>query len=382
MNKKFSYLGSGKLLFGNEYFSKLQSEVNLEDSLLVCGNSFGKTDQFKGIKDSLKFQRTISGEPDPETIDSITAEVKGKIQSVIAVGGGSVLDAGKAIAAMCCCAGSVEDYLEGVGTKKPNGKTLPMIAIPTTAGTGSEATKNAVICRRGETGYKKSLRHDNYIPKLIIIDPQLYIHCPTEIMGSCGMDAFCQLLESYISTSANILSDALAWRGLTLFIENFSDLCLSENRDSDQMGHIAFAAYLSGITLANVGLGTVHGIAGPLGGFYPIPHGTACGTLLPEVMRRTIERLYLDDPQQSVIIKLENLGRHIKENSSISLDEKPALMVCQLIDQWLTDLEIPRLSQFGIIESDLENIATASGNKNNPIQFTKEEIKEIIKARL
>ncbi len=382
MIENFSYLGSGKLLFGNDEFSKLLTNTNLEEALLVCGNSFRKTAQFKSIEKSVKFQRTISGEPDPETIDSITAEVKGKIQTVIAVGGGSALDAGKAIAAMCCCEGSVEDFLEGVGTKQPNGKTLPMIAIPTTAGTGSEATKNAVICRQGEKGYKKSLRHDNYIPQQIIIDPQLYIHCPSEIMGSCGMDAFCQLLESYISTGANILSDALAWRGLTLFIENFSELCLSENRDSEQMGYIAFAAYISGITLANAGLGTVHGIAGPLGGFYPIPHGIACGTLLPEVMRRTITRLHMDDPKQSVIVKLENLGRYIKKNSSVSPDEKPAFAVCQLMDQWLVDFKIPRLSQFGIVETDLEKIATASGNKNNPIQFTKDEIKEIIKTRL
>lgn len=382
MGERFSYWGSGKLVFGDGEFSRLQSWGTLEEALLVCGNSFRKTKQYKSIKNTVKFQKTISGEPDPDTIDRITSEVKGKIQSVIAVGGGSVLDAGKAIAAMCCSEGSVEDYLEGVGTRQPGGQTLPMTAIPTTAGTGSEATKNAVICRRGEKGYKKSLRHDNYIPPLIIIDPELYIHCPFEIMSSCGMDAFCQLLESYISTGANILSDALAWRGLTLFIENFSELCLSENRDSGQMGRIAFAAYLSGITLTHAGLGTVHGIAVPLGGFYPIPHGTACGTLLPEVMRRTIERLHIDSPQQDVIIKLEKLGSHIEKNSAIRPGKNPAFAVCELMDRWLTDLKIPGLSQFGIVEADLEKIAAASGNKNNPVQFSKNEIVEMIRARL
>jgi alcohol dehydrogenase class IV len=375
MSEIFCHSGSGKLLFGIGEFSRLASQVSLEDSLLVCGHSFLKTDQYKTIKQSVKYHKIITGEPDPETIDSTTADIKGKIQSVVAIGGGSVLDAGKAIAAMCCSEGSIEDYLEGIGNKKANGNTLPVVAIPTTAGTGSEATKNAVICRRGEKGYKKSLRHDNYIPSLIIIDPLLYIQCPSTIMSSCGMDAFCQLLESYVSVQANLYTDTLAWKGLTLYIDNFLELCLSAAKDPDQMGKIAFAAYLSGITLANAGLGTVHGIAGPMGGFYDIPHGTACGSLLPEIMKRTINRIY-DSDNKTAINKIEQLNRYIeKRNDS-------GFTIIALLEEWLEKLSIPRLSEYGIDKEGAEKIASASGNKNNPVVFSKEEIKEMIVSRI
>jgi len=382
MIENFTHIGSGKLIFGSGEFSKISELVKLEDSLLVCGNSFLKSNQYKNIKQYVKFQKTISGEPEPEVIDRITTEVKGKILYVIAIGGGSVLDAGKAIAAMCCSEGSVEDFLEGVGTKKPNGKTLPMIAVPTTAGTGSEATKNAVICRRGEEGYKKSLRHDNYIPRLIIIDPELYRNCPGEIMSSCGMDAFSQLLESYISDSASMYTDTLAWQGLTLFIKNFVELCTSDTKDREVMGNIAFAAYLSGITLANAGLGTVHGIAGPMGGFYDIPHGTACGTLLPEVIERTVEKLYREKDGGKSLKKLEKLGLYIQEQTGSCRPDNPAYAVSEMLNSWLDKLNIPRLSPFGIDKSAAKKIASASGNKNNPVQFSKEEILEIIYSRL
>ena len=381
MEKSFNFIGSGKLLFGRGKFSEISTLTELSNCLLLCGHSFLKTHQYKIMDNLVKFQFIISGEPDPESVDRITSEVKNKITAVIAIGGGSVLDAGKAVAAMCCAEGSVEDYLEGVGTLVATGKTLPVIAVPTTAGTGSEATKNAVICRRGKSGYKKSLRHDNYIPPFIIMDPELYINCPLPIMSSCGMDAFCQLLESYISTKATDFTNLLAWNGLTIFIEYFLNLCKGISKNTETMGKIAFAAYLSGITLANAGLGTVHGIAGPMGGFFDIPHGTACGTLLPEVLKKTIDRLYSENPGEH-LNKLEKLGTYIINHHKTKAQKKPAYAVYDLINKWLIELEIPGLSQFGITESDGEKIALASGNKNNPVQFSTEEIREIINRSL
>ena len=381
MIKDFEFTGSGRLLFGNGKISLLPSLADLNKAILICGNSFLKSPQYKIIKDCFFKQFTITGEPDPDTIDRIAGEVKGRIDSVIAVGGGSVLDAGKAIAAMCCSEGSVEEYLEGVGTKKPNGLTLPVIAVPTTAGTGSEATKNAVICRKGEEGYKKSLRHDNYIPGTIIIDPALYINCPNEIMSSCGMDAFSQLLESYISTGSNIYTDCLSWKGMTLFIDSFLELCRSNDKKLSQMGDIAFAAYLSGITLANAGLGTIHGIAGPMGGFYNIPHGTACGTLLPVVMKETINELYRTD-NYLLLEKIEKLGRYIMGKNDIVKHDRIGLVISDMLENWSRELRIPRLSSYEIKESDAGKIAAASGNKNNPVIFSKEKIKEMIIHRI
>lgn len=374
MVENYSFLGSGKLIFGSQRFRDLPSLAPLNKAALICGNSFLKTEQYQEIKSSIKYQYTITGEPGPDVIDNIVSEIKGSVDYIVAVGGGSSLDAGKAVAAMCCSEGSVEDFLEGVGTKQPNGKTLPMVAVPTTAGTGSEATKNAVICRRGPEGYKKSLRHDNYIPSLVIIDPELYLTCPSQTMASCGMDAFSQLLEAYISTGANSYTDTLAWKGLTLFLENFPALIRGEEGKEEAMGKIAFAAYLSGICLANAGLGTIHGIAGPLGGYFDIPHGTACGTLLPEIMKRTVERNYVP--------KLEKLGRFIQEKNLLEESFGPAETVIKLLENWLEELRIPALSQFGITEGDVEKITAASGNKNHPVPFSKEEIASVIRARL
>lgn len=372
----FTFNNAGKLHFGKGSIASLPDLTDLESSLLVCSNSFLKNNKSKSITHYVKFIHTVHGEPDPDLIDLITSEVRGKIKSVIAIGGGSVLDTGKAVAAMCCSEGSVENYLEGIGTRRPPGKTLPFFAIPTTAGTGSEATKNAVISRRGTGGYKKSLRHDNYIPSVAIIDPELYLSCPEPLMASCGMDAFSQLLESFISTQANTFTDALAWQGLTLFIDNFANLFNREKIETSTMGAIAFAAYLSGITLANAGLGTVHGIAGPIGGFFPVPHGSACGTLLPSVMRKTVNGLEKSKDKKSIIPleKMNRLGDYIgKGNRNLLLDT---------LDKWLEDLKIPRLSSFQITREHIPIITESSGNKNNPYTFSQEEIQKILEERL
>jgi len=376
MVEDFSFSGPGRLLFGPGRISELPNLTDLKSALLVCGNSFQKSKQGSSLKRDTAFTSIVTGEPDPGLVDAITREVKGKITSVIAVGGGSVIDTGKAVAAMCCCSGSVEEYLEGVGSQIPSGETLPLIAVPTTAGTGSEATMNAVISRRGSKGYKKSLRHENFIPKVALIDPELYLSCPDPLLASCGLDAFSQLLESYISTKSNIYTDILAWKGLTLFLDHFQDLFKNREKDISKMGHIAFAAYLSGISLANSGLGTVHGIAGPLGGFFEIPHGTACGTLMPQIMRETAEKLSSSKERSALnaLEKLDRLGRYIKgEDRHEFLD---------LLDSWLNELKIPKLSSFGISKGDISKIVSASGNKNNPYQFTSDEMKSLMVARL
>jgi alcohol dehydrogenase class IV len=376
MVEGFSFNNPGKLIFGEGSVGSLPDLTDPDSALLVCGQSFLSNQKSRLLTEKIKFIKKVSGEPSPDLVDSITNDVKGKIKSVIAIGGGSVLDTGKAVAAMCCTEGSVEKYLEGVGTALPPGETLPLVAVPTTAGTGSEATKNAVISRRGPGGYKKSLRHDNYIPAIAVIDPDLYLSCPAPLMASCGMDAFSQLLESYISTKANIYTDTLALKGLNLFIENFMNLFYSEEKDTDAMGAIAFAAYLSGITLANAGLGTVHGIAGPIGGLYPVPHGTACGTLLPAVMRKTVEELEKQEEERSPIAleKMDRLGQLIGKGNRY--------LLLETLDQWLETLNIPGLSSFQIREEDIPVIAESSGNKNNPYAFSQKQIEEILKERL
>jgi alcohol dehydrogenase class IV len=224
------------------------------------------------------------GRTTTETIDAIASEFrKTPVNVVVAIGGGSVIDYGKAVAAMLAEDGTVRDYLEGVGTKKPSGAKVPFIAVPTTAGTGSEATKNAVVCDRKE-GYKKSLRHDAYMPDAALVDPELTLTLPRHITIACGLDAVSQLIESYTSTKADASLDSLALKALSGASESLLPLALIAAMIYLCVSKMSYAALVSGITLSRAGLGAVHGIAGPLGGLFPVPHGVACGKLLFPVM--------------------------------------------------------------------------------------------------
>ena len=180
------------------------------------------------------------------------------------------MDAGKAISAMLTQEGSVKDYLEGVGHKHPSGNKVPFFAVPTTSGTGSEATKNAVLSEIGPNGYKKSLRHDHFVPDLAIVDPDLTLSCPPGLTAYSGMDAFTQLLEAYVSTKAHPFTDALCEKALELLsgslLQAYQD---GENIEAREA--MSYAAWTSGIVLAQVGLGVVHGFASAVGGMFDNP---------------------------------------------------------------------------------------------------------------
>ena len=274
------------LITGGKSYEHVQIRGDLEHSL-------GQLDR--------GYERfSVSGEPNPDTVDAIRdAAVSSGTDIVVAVGGGSVLDTGKAVAAMCRHNGSVEDYLEGVGEKKPEGFRVPLIAVPTTAGTGSEATKNAVISRVGEKGYKKSLRHDAFVADAAVIDPRAGLSAPPQITAAAGMDAVTQLLEAYVSTGANPFTDALALDGLRRAGAALP-LAVSNGADLRARAEMAYAAYLSGIALANAGLGLVHGYASSLGALHPIPHGVICAILVGPVTRKIADALASASDEQSL----------------------------------------------------------------------------------
>lgn len=268
--------------------------------VLLTGRSIAQSGQFGALlleqlsaKQNVK-HFVISGEPSPDLVDEIVAQCDSDSAAVIGLGGGSVLDAAKAVAGLIPSQTSVMDYLEGVGLGKAfDVPTTPFIAMPTTAGTGSETTKNAVLSRIG--AFKKSFRDNKLLAKSVWLDPDLLQSCPKEVLYATGMDAFTQLLESYTTKKANPLTDALALQGMTLFKGAFEAI---DSGDAEQQkagfSNLMLAATFSGTTLANAGLGAVHGLAGPIGAFFEAPHGIVCAKLLAPITAANIQALQKD----------------------------------------------------------------------------------------
>ena len=331
---------------------------------------------------------SVSGEPSPQLVDDAVMRFRQEnIEVVVAIGGGSVLDAAKAIAGLLPFGNSVLDHLEGVGKGiEYHGPSLPMIAVPTTAGTGSEATKNAVLSVQGEQGYKKSFRHDTLVPRIALLDPILLASCPPNLIASQGMDAFTQLLESFVSTRANPFCDALAISGLQEFSKGFWLAWEGDNTTAvtQARASMLYAAYISGVTLAQVGLGSVHGLASPLGAFFPIPHGVVCGTLVAAATELNIRLLEQRDEKNPSLEKYAEVGRLLATDSGLSSQQARQQLV-ELLVQWTERLQLPRLSEYGVKESDIERIvANSRGNSmlTNPLVLTDEEIAGLIRTRL
>ncbi len=358
--------------------------------LLTGARSLQSSGRLEALLDGLRgvsadvFHRVVKGEPSPDDVDGLVSAHRDRsVSVVVAVGGGSVLDAGKAVSAMLRVPGSVFPFLEGVGGGRGHsGVKVPFVAVPTTAGTGSEATKNAVLSRVGPEGFKKSLRHENFVPDVALLDPELSLACPPELTAACGMDAFTQLLESYVSTAASPLTDALAWSGLEMVAENLLRVCTGGGGDAKARGGMAYAALMSGITLANAGLGLVHGLASAVGGLFPVPHGVVCGTLMASVNRVTIEKLLeLSYPKHLGLLKYARVGALLSGRADRGVEGGCALLM-ETLESWTDLLRIPRLGAFGVKESDMEAIVAGAGNKNNPVALEPDEIRTVLRARL
>jgi alcohol dehydrogenase class IV len=323
----------------------------------------------------------VSGEPSPENIDeAVKRFCNERIDLIIGIGGGSVLDAGKAISAMLYKSEPVMEFLEGVGTKDHPGTKLPFIAVPTTSGTGSEATKNAVISRIGKHGFKKSLRHDNFVPDIAIVDPELTLHCPQNITAAGGMDCFTQLTEAYLSDKSNEYTDALAWEGLKAIKDSLIKSYFN-GEDIEARTGMSFAALTSGICLANAGLGVVHGFASSIGGMYNIPHGLVCGTLMASANAVNVRELRKRKTNNAALKKYLELGRLFVNSSGYSDDYYIDSFISYLHE--LTEqLNLPGLKNLGIDEKSLGLICTITENKNNPVKLAPEELSEILNKRL
>jgi alcohol dehydrogenase class IV len=328
----------------------------------------------------------VSGEPSPGLVDAAVNRFRElRAEVVIAIGGGSVLDAGKAIAGLLRTGDSVMDYLEGVGPEKPyTGPAVPFIAVPTTAGTGSEATKNAVLSSQGEHGFKKSFRDERLVPEYAVVDPDLLSTCPPAQIAANGMDALTQLMESYVSTRANPLTDALAMDGIRAARDSLLPFHENPATTAEARAGMAYAALLSGITLAQTGLGSVHGLASPLGAFFPIPHGVVCGTLVAAATRVNIEALRTREPQNPALEKYARLAALLCE-TPFSDPRKAHDALIEHLDARVRELNIPRLGHYGVTAADFARVVAnsrGSSMKTNPIVLTDGEVAAVLHQRL
>ncbi|HQR61282.1 MAG TPA: iron-containing alcohol dehydrogenase [Methylophilaceae bacterium] len=329
---------------------------------------------------------SVSGEPSPQLADAIALQFRNAdIEVVIGIGGGSVLDAAKAIAGLLHVPNSVMDFLEGVGPELPYpGPATPFIAVPTTAGTGSEATRNAVLSVQGEGGFKKSFRHETLVPRYAVLDPELLATCPAPLIAADGMDALTQLLESYVSLKANPFTDALAISGIHAIRDSLLPWYHGEGNLVQHRSSMAYAALLSGITLAQVGLGSVHGLAAPLGAFFPIPHGVACGTMVAVCTETNLLALKQRAPASPALAKYAYAGKVLAQDMSLD-DRTGRQILLETLSAWTHELRLPLLSTYGMAAADIERVVAncrGSSMKTNPVMLTDAEISAALNNRL
>ena len=364
-----------------------------ERALIVTGaRSFRATANWQKLLDGLAaegvawYDLCVEGEPTPELVDHAVAEFsESDVKVVIGIGGGSALDAAKAIAGLLPHGRSVMEHLEGVGPERPyHGPSVPLIAVPTTAGTGSEATKNAVLSRQGEDGFKKSFRDEALIANLAVVDPELLASCPQAVIAANGMDAFTQLLESYVSIKANPMTEALAWSGLEAFSAGFFDTWEGEGDAESGRSLMAYASLMSGICLAQTGLGSVHGLASPLGAYFPIPHGLCCGTLVAEATDVNIGALSERNPENPALGKYARVGWLLAGGEGVDPDDGLETLVRRL-REWTERLALARLGDYGMEPGHMAKVVAGSRGssmKTNPIVLTDDEVAEVVSRRL
>lgn len=333
---------------------------------------------------------SVFGEPEIETIEQGIKQARHQhCELVIGFGGGSALDAGKAIAAMLPNEGELLDYLEVIGRGKALGKpSAPFIAIPTTSGTGSEVTRNAVLAS-AQHHVKVSLRSPLMLAKLAIVDPALTYDLPPAITASTGLDALTQLIEPYVSCRANPMTDALCIEGIRRAARSLK-LAYQAARDQNSESHapsrtaredMSVASLFGGLALANAGLGAVHGFAGPIGGMFHAPHGAVCAALLPHVMDANIRALRQREPESESLRRYREIARLVTGSTDAREDDGIAW-----VRNTVAELHIPPLTDYGITRKHtatlVEKAIHASSMKANPIALTATELTETLQRAL
>jgi len=378
---KFEFTTASRIIFGCGSISRVPDI--LKDSgrhiFMVTGKDPDRagplTDNLpKNEFDIVTFR--ISSEPATDAItEGVELARKEGSEVVVGIGGGSVIDSAKAIAALVPNRGDLMDYLEVIGIgKKLESNPLPFIAIPTTAGTGAEVTKNSVI-KSPEHNVKVSLRSPLMFPDVAVVDPELTISMPPDITAATGMDALTHLLETFVSGQSNPFIDNLCREGIKRIAKSLGR-AFNDGTDIEAREDMAFASMLGGMALANVKLGAVHGFAGPLGGMFSVPHGVICASLLPAVIRVNLNAVLLRSDEY-YISKYNEVAQILTGNSdAVAVDG--ILWAERMVDRF----KIPSLSDLGVLDADfpvlVEKAKNASSMKGNPVVLGDDELMEIL----
>ncbi|MFC1592195.1 iron-containing alcohol dehydrogenase [Thermodesulfobacteriota bacterium] len=383
---QFEFATAGRIVFGPGSAAKLKDSLSGLGSrgLVITGKSARHAETVLEQLDAAGIAGhtcSVAGEPTIETVTE-TARIArdAGCDLVIGVGGGSVIDTAKAVAALLTNPGELMDYLEVIGRGRPIARSpAACIALPTTAGTGAEVARNAVITAEQQR-VKVSMRSPLMLPRLAIVDPELTLSLPPDITASTGLDALTQLLEALVSKKATPLTDGICREGLRRAAFSLPRAC-EDGSDLSARTDMSLASLFGGLALANAGLGAVHGFAGPLGGMYRAPHGMLCARLLPFVMATNVAALQARAPDNPGLVRFDEIARILTGNPAASAPDGVA---------WIRDLcgalTVPALAQFGVSPDDFDTIVEKAGKassmKGNPLELTRKELAAILEKAL
>lgn len=351
---------------------------------LVTGS---KVERAKGLVEQLKrsgmevVMASVSGEPTTDSVQALTAQAKAeRCDAVIGFGGGSVIDAAKAVSGLLTNEGDLFDYLEVIGKALPlKNPAAPYIAIPTTAGTGAEVTRNAVLGSK-EHRVKVSLRSPLMLPRLAIVDPELTYDLPPDVTTYTGLDALTQVIEPYVCTKANPMTDGWCVEGIRRAAKSLRK-AVEQGSDPAAREDMAVTSLFGGLALANAGLGAVHGFAAPFGGMFPAPHGAVCAALLPHVMAANIKALQGRAPGGVALARYGEIGRLLTGMPQATAEDG-----VEWVAELVKDLQVPKFSQYGFNEKEIGSVvgkaAQASSMKANPVELNEATLAEILRAAI
>lgn len=378
---RFEFATATRIVFGEGSAAALPDLVRTFGvrPMVVTGASTERADSLISALSAKAF--SVPGEPTVELVREGVRRVQASACDVIvSLGGGSAIDAGKAIAAIATNGGEPFDFIEVVGKGRTiTAQPLPFIALPTTAGTGSEVTRNAVLGST-EHGVKASLRSPLMLPRVALVDPELTYGLPAAITAHTGLDALTQLIEPYVSARSNPLVDALCVEGIKR-AANALRRVYHDGTDREARRDMSLVSLFGGLALANAGLGLVHGFAAPLGGSWKAPHGALCAAVLPHGMAANVMALRARTPEHPALARYAAVARLLtgRENATAEAGIEWVRELC-------AELNVPALRAWGITEADLpgvvEKAARASSMQANPLQLTTDELLAVLAAAM